>query len=156
MKYPTMFFLLTAGAMTSCETAKNAGVRFNWTFDQKEPAATQSASPPSPSPVISPTPKQQVAKTKLLPEPEPTPAQPAAAQSQPTPAQVAEKNEPHVAATPAVSSRESEIPFARPVPGKPGYVYSPFDSKGGYIDVTGYSAGSLAKDPYTGKVFRVP
>lgn len=50
----------------------------------------------------------------------------------------------------------SKIPYAKPVPGKPGYVYSPFDPNGGYVDVTGYAAGSKAKDPYSGKIFIVP
>ena len=60
--------------------------------------------------------------------------------------------------TPAASSSASgaKIPYAKPVPGKPGYVYSPFDPNGGYVDVTGYAAGSKAKDPYSGKIFIVP
>ena len=156
MKYPTMFFLLTAVAMSSCETAKNAGFRVNWTFARSDTVAPRPASQPSPTP----TPEQLEVKTKRVPQPAPTRPQSAPAQIQPaptpTPAQIAEKTEPHAPATPAVSSRESAIPFAKPVPGKPGYVYSPFDTKGGYIGVTGYPAGSLAKDPYSGKIFRVP
>lgn len=54
------------------------------------------------------------------------------------------------------SAQASKIPYAKPVPGKPGYVYSPFDPNGGYVDVTGYPAGSKAKDPYSGKIFIVP
>lgn len=54
------------------------------------------------------------------------------------------------------STGASKIPYAKPVPGKPGYVYSPFDPNGGYVDVTGYAAGSKAKDPYSGKIFIVP
>lgn len=54
------------------------------------------------------------------------------------------------------SPQASKIPYAKPVPGKPGYVYSPFDPNGGYVDVTGYPAGSKAKDPYSGKIFIVP
>ncbi len=56
----------------------------------------------------------------------------------------------------ASSTTGSKIPYAKPVPGKPGYVYSPFDPNGGYVDVTGYAAGSKAKDPYSGKIFIVP
>jgi hypothetical protein len=48
------------------------------------------------------------------------------------------------------------LPYAKPVPGKPGYVFSPFDKNGGYVDVTGYSPGQKVKDPYTGKIFLVP
>ena len=46
--------------------------------------------------------------------------------------------------------------YAKPVPGKPGYVFSPFDPNGGYVDVTGYASGSKAKDPYSGQIFIVP
>jgi hypothetical protein len=57
---------------------------------------------------------------------------------------------------PASSPQSAKIPYAKPVPGKPGYVYSPFDPNGGYVDVTGYASGSKAKDPYSGKIFIVP
>jgi hypothetical protein len=58
----------------------------------------------------------------------------------------------------ALASYPSEplFPTAKAVPGKPGYVSSPFDTKGRYIDVRGYSPGSKAKDPWTGKIFIVP
>jgi hypothetical protein len=156
MKYPALLFLLMTMAMSSCETAKDAGFRVNWTFAKRGPAALQPAPPPSPP---SPSPAQRVVRTKPIPEPERAQSQAAPAQSKPTPtpAQVAEKIEPPAPSmTPAVSSQVSAIPFAKPVAGKPGYVYSPFNTKGGYIDVTGYKAGSLAKDPYSGKIFRVP
>ena len=39
---------------------------------------------------------------------------------------------------------------------KPGYVFSPFDPGGGYVDVNGYSPGQKVKDPYSGKIFLVP
>src|SRR3954469_16490031 len=51
---------------------------------------------------------------------------------------------------------QAQIPTAKPVPGKPGYVFSPFDPSGGYVDVTGYTSGQKVKDPYSGKVFLVP
>jgi hypothetical protein len=54
------------------------------------------------------------------------------------------------------SSTESMFPTAKAVPGKPGYVFSPFDTKGRYIDVSGYPSGSKAKDPWTDKIFIVP
>jgi hypothetical protein len=50
----------------------------------------------------------------------------------------------------------TDIPYGKPVPGKPGYVFSPFDKNGGYVDVTGYTPGQKVKDPYTGKIFLVP
>jgi hypothetical protein len=54
------------------------------------------------------------------------------------------------------SSTEPMFPTAKAVPGKPGYVFSPFDTKGRYIDVTGHPPGSKAKDPWTDKIFIVP
>jgi hypothetical protein len=56
--------------------------------------------------------------------------------------------------TPA--SAEPMFPTAKAVPDKPGYVFSPFDTKGRYIDVSGYPPGSQAKDPWTNKIFIVP
>ena len=54
------------------------------------------------------------------------------------------------------SSSQTEFPTAKSVPGKPGYVFSPFDSKGRYVDVSGYTPGSKVKDPWTDKIFIVP
>jgi len=48
-----------------------------------------------------------------------------------------------------------DFPTAKPVEGKPGYVYSPFDPSK-YVDVSGYAPGSKVKDPYSGKIFLVP
>ena len=57
-------------------------------------------------------------------------------------------------ATPPPASEE-QFPTARPVPDKPGFVYS-VDAKGGIVDVTGYKSGDKAKDPYTKQIFIVP
>ena len=53
-------------------------------------------------------------------------------------------------------SRTPVFPTAKAVPGKAGYVFSPFDTKERYIDVRGYPPGSKAKDPWTDKIFIVP
>ena len=60
--------------------------------------------------------------------------------------------------TPQTASKQSsgDLPYAKPVPGKPGYVYSPFDPNGGYVDVQGFAPGQKVKDPYSGKIFLVP
>ena len=50
----------------------------------------------------------------------------------------------------------STFPTAKAVPDKPGYVFSPFDSSGRYVDVSGYTAGTKVKDPWTDKIFIVP
>ena len=50
----------------------------------------------------------------------------------------------------------SAFPTAKSVPDKPGYVFSPFDSSGRYVDVSGYTPGTKVKDPWTDKIFIVP
>jgi hypothetical protein len=50
----------------------------------------------------------------------------------------------------------TQYPTAKAVPGKPGYVFSPYDPNGGYVDVNGFTSGSKVKDPYSGKIFLVP
>ncbi|MDQ2868581.1 MAG: hypothetical protein M3R59_09270 [Verrucomicrobiota bacterium] len=63
---------------------------------------------------------------------------------------------PTSSATPRPSAPATQYPVAKSVPGKPGYVFSPFDPNGGYVDVTGYASGSKVKDPYSQKIFLVP
>ena len=55
----------------------------------------------------------------------------------------------------STSSNQLAFPTAKPVEGKAGYVYSPFDPAK-YVDVSGYAPGSKVKDPYSGKIFLVP
>ena len=57
---------------------------------------------------------------------------------------------------PAQASSSTAFPTAKAVPDKPGYVFSPFDSSGRYVDVSGYSPGTKVKDPWTDKIFVVP
>src|SRR5215469_7265026 len=57
---------------------------------------------------------------------------------------------------PGQPSSTSAFPTAKAVPDKPGYVFSPFDSSGRYVDVSGYTPGTKVKDPWTDKIFIVP
>ncbi|MGH8046989.1 MAG: hypothetical protein ACREKL_07060 [Chthoniobacterales bacterium] len=65
------------------------------------------------------------------------------------------KEEPAAATPNPTPSATPATPFAIPVPGKPGYVTSPYSSDG-YIDVRGFPKGTEVKDPYSGKIFLVP
>ena len=57
-------------------------------------------------------------------------------------------------AKPAVP--REDLQYGVPVVGKKGFVYSPFATDKGEVDVEGIPAGTKVKCPYTGKVFRVP
>lgn len=49
-----------------------------------------------------------------------------------------------------------QVPDGTPIPGQPGRVRSPYNPKGGLVDVTGMPPGIEVKDPYSSKVFLVP
>jgi hypothetical protein len=59
-------------------------------------------------------------------------------------------------ATRAVSKKGDDLRYGTPVPGKTGFVTSPFSPESGYIDVRGFAPGTPVKDPYTGKIFLTP
>lgn len=101
--------------------------------------SSQVASAPPPRPKADTTKSQKAHKTTSpvahtdTTEPEPKPSPPAQA-----------------------SSMSTTFPTAKAVPDKPGYVFSPFDSSGRYVDVSGYTPGTKVKDPWTDKIFIVP
>ena len=51
---------------------------------------------------------------------------------------------------------KGDMPYGIPVTGQKGMVTSPYLPEGNYIDVSGFAPGTAVKDPYTGKIFRVP
>src|SRR5262249_38328464 len=66
-------------------------------------------------------------------------------------------NEKNTRSTSRATTRKGEdLPYGTPVPGKQGFVTSPFSPNSGYIDVRGFAPGTPVKDPYTGKVFLTP
>lgn len=81
-------------------------------------------------------------------------------EQQPPPTTEGGPKPPEVKPPPAVPDsgpvKVGEIPYAKPVPGKPGFVFSPYDQYKGYIDVRGFPPGTEVKDPYSGKSFLVP
>ena len=50
----------------------------------------------------------------------------------------------------------TEIPYGKSLPGRPGYVNSPYALSHQLIDVTGLPTGMELKCPYSGFLFRVP
>lgn len=73
---------------------------------------------------------------------------------------VTSRNETTPSQTSASSTRaaapSATFPTGKLVPGKPGYVFSPFDKEGRYVDVSGFPSGTKVKDPWTDKIFLVP
>jgi hypothetical protein len=63
-----------------------------------------------------------------------------------------------VTTTPAAASQEpNEVPTAKPVPGRPGFVYNPFDPTATrLLDVRGKPSGTKLRDPVSGKLFIAP
>ena len=51
---------------------------------------------------------------------------------------------------------KGDMPYGIPVRSQKGMVTSPYLPEGNYIDVSGFAPGAAVKDPYTGKIFRVP
>lgn len=60
---------------------------------------------------------------------------------------------PHI---PLPQSSQKDLPYGTPVPGKPGYVTSPWAPDKGYVDLRGFPPGTEVKCPYTGKLFLAP
>lgn len=58
--------------------------------------------------------------------------------------------------TTAAPAANAELPYGVPVPGKKGFIYSPYDKSAGFVDVQGIAPGTKVRCPYTGKIFRVP
>jgi hypothetical protein len=62
---------------------------------------------------------------------------------------------PTTAAAPAKTAK-GDYPYGTPVPGKPGFVKSPYAADQGLVDVRGFPPGTEVKDPFTNKIFLVP
>lgn len=135
--------------------------------DPSAPVLTQQqkASIPPPAiashPSVLPAPAPEL-EAKPIPQPATAPQAPVTPVQAPSPAAVAKTDPPP--AQPSVGAPPSpqpvvaapEIPFAKPIPDRPGFVYSPFADTNQIVDVAGMTAGSKVRCPYTGNIFRVP
>ena len=181
----TILVLLLSPLLPSCETAHHAAVSSFRVVDapaayvrrrlevDEEPQTTSTttttetrtysdtaAYPPAPPyPVPPPPPPVQTQRPIVTNEnnrPAETEARPTATPRVARSDSGSRAQSTNPSTTRPASSQNSELPYGKPVPGKPGYVFSPYDKNGGYVDVTGYSPGQKVKDPYTGKIFLVP
>lgn len=136
---------------------------------EENPKAVETVPLPPPPATSNNTQPQYVPRNEsqmiptYVPEEEYLPPEPKEEVKQKTPAP--EKITPPAAAPKAkkpVASSEPQTkpyPTAKPVPGKPGYVISPFTAEGEdpiYFDVRGLPSGTEAKDSASGKRFIVP
>jgi len=90
--------------------------------------------------------------------------QEAEAEPQPQPSPVMTTPSPPPTPQPVVVRRGSsaspaargDLPYAVPVPNRPGFVTSPYAPGQGLVDIRGIPAGTEVKDPFTGKFFLTP
>ena len=107
----------------------------------------QKKKPPPPQNPATKKPKTKGAEQAGDYPPAPPTATPTAAASQPPV---------RPASVPPTKNSKRDIPYAIPVPNKPGFVTSPYAPKQGLVDVRGFPSGTEVKDPYSGKTFLTP
>ena len=171
--------ILSAIALTGCVTAKTAAVKTfrvidapaRYVRDRIDPPETTTSTttqttvsgesdvvnPGRPVTAAAPQPAPTTTqRTTATTRPSSTPRPTSSTTSRTETAATTPQPKPKPSATARTSdAAPTEFPTARPVPGKPGFVYS-IDPNGGMVDVTGYKSGDKAKDPYTHQIFVVP
>ena len=146
MKSLLSFALLAVFALTSCEIDEPPVRRTTsrTTTTARYPSQTTAAQyPPQPQPFPDDVQASAPATTP--------PLDPAAT------AATAPTTESAAASAPSgpAPAPKADYPYGVPVPGKPGFVRSPY-SPDKMTDVRGYAPGTEVKDPYTQKIFLVP
>jgi len=169
VKTARKILLLGAIALCGCKTAHDVAVSSfrvidapaNYVrrhIDQPETTTTTTTTVATSDAV---TPGRTVAVTQ--PKPQAPPRQVASTNPAPSDeARISQSTAPEKPKPPSkppsqtAANANGQYPTAKNVPGKPGYVFSPYDPNGGYVDVNGFTPGSKVKDPYSGKIFLVP
>jgi hypothetical protein len=146
MKLRHLAIAFAATALVGCGIGRVVTAPVRYVFHEPEPPPTSASdvtNPGHPVTVASPTPTRTVSRKTTRPG------------TQPRARRIADKTgKPTASPTKTVSS--IQFPVAKPVPGKPGLVFNPFNASAGYIDVSGYAPGSKVKDPETKQIFVVP
>jgi hypothetical protein len=124
-------------------------------------STTTVKSTPKPKPVtstVAPKPQTPPSKPQAPTTTEPNPAPQTTTPKETPPPSVPDKPAtPEVKPTPKPETTVAPPnPLGSPVPGRPGYVYSPYGNKSQLVDVQGMKPGTLVRCPYSGKLFRVP
>lgn len=135
-----------ATALVGCGIGRVVTAPVRYVFHEPEPPPTSASdvtNPGHPVAVASPTPTHTASRKTTRPGARPTARGVAGKTAKPT-------------ASPAKTVSSVQFPVAKPVPGKPGLVFNPFNASAGYIDVSGYAPGSKVKDPETKQIFVVP
>ncbi|MDQ6622759.1 MAG: hypothetical protein M3Y86_04645 [Verrucomicrobiota bacterium] len=136
MKFALTVGLVSAFALSACE------------IDEPPPRHVQRP--------VAKYPNQQQAQYPAQPQPFP---QEAGQPTTPPPGPVEQPTQEAPSSAPPAAQPQSaakgDYPYGVPVPGKPGFVRSPY-SPDKMTDVRGYAPGTEVKDPYTNKIFLVP
>ncbi len=111
---------------------------------RKQPDRRSAKTPPKRAATGSPSPSPSLSLSPV-PTTSPSPS--------PTPLQVIERRG---LAAPRGEGNARDLPYGVPVPGRPGFVTSPYAPTRGQVDLREFTSGAEVEDPFTGKVFLVP
>jgi hypothetical protein len=131
MKFSIGLAVLSVFALASCET------------DEPPPRKRPPSHYPPPQ------------ASQYPPQPQPFPQEGAPQNAPPPPSETTQESSAATAPSAPTTTAKGDYPYGVPVPGKPGFVRSPY-SPDKMTDVRGYAPGTEVKDPYTQKIFLVP